>query len=539
MTGERPRRLVDDLLALVALAAFAPGCDARARAASSDGREFSGVARAVAPAGSAATRASPSALPTPSAEIPPPRSAAAIPAPPEPAPRKRIYGLTRFVWIRPTPDYSHEWIGYLWAGESVPLREENPVPGPGCEKWYAVEPRGFICDDGKRATTDPESPAWKLVARYAPHFDSPTPHRYAESMGAERYERLPTPAEQRAREPALDKHFARLEAARQGKPSPLVEGVDLTEAKEEAPVIDALPWQIQIPRRSFRRDSTIAFFDEYRSENRTFLLTSDFAWVPKDRTRPYHPATFQGVRLGGDVKLPLAFFREHDQPAYVRDELGKFTPAEATFARLSFVPLTGKQAVHWPYTYLETTRNGLWVRNTEAVVPTPSPYTPWGAKVGVPDTNSAKPRGRGTWVEASVYGGWLIAYEDSIPVFVTLASPGRGGVAQPPLDPTKTSSTPTGRFVVTGKFVTATMDAPDDVTHADVPWVQNFSGPHAIHAAYWHDAWGERVSGGCINVSPEDGKYLFEFSEPKLPPGWHGVRWDPHLESATAVVVHP
>jgi hypothetical protein len=150
-----------------------------------------------------------------------------------------------------------------------------------------------------------------------------------------------------------------------------------------------------------------------------------------------------------------------------------------------------------------------------------------------------KPRGRGTWIESSVYGGWLIAYEDTTPVLATLVAPGRGGVAVPPQDPTKTSSTPTGRFVITGKFVTATMDAPDDITHADVPWVQNFSGPHAIHSAYWHDAWGERVSGGCLNVSPEDGHFLFAFSEPKVPEGWHGVRWDPRLEAATVVLVRP
>ena len=202
------------------------------------------------------------------------------------------------------------------------------------------------------------------------------------------------------------------------------------------------------------------------------------------------------------MKFPLALFREHDQPAYRVGGSHAYEKTDTTFSRLSYVMLTGKKAVRWPWTYLETTRDGLWVRATDAVVPTPSPYTPWGARVGAPDTEPAKPRGRGTWVEASVYGGWMIAYEDTAPVLATLISPGRGGVAVPPQDPTKISATPTGRFVVTGKFVTATMDAPDDVTHTDVPWVQNFSGPHAIHGAYWHDSWGERVSGGCLNLSP-------------------------------------
>ena len=121
-----------------------------------------------------------------------------------------------------------------------------------------------------------------------------------------------------------------------------------------------------------------------------------------------------------------------------------------------------------------------------------------------------------------------------------MISSGRGGAALASApDLTTTSSTPIGRFPISGKFVTATMDAPDDLTHADVPWVQNFRGPHSIHTAYWHDAWGERVSGGCLNVSPEDGHWLFGFTEPKVPDGWHGVRWVAGLDAATWVIVHP
>jgi hypothetical protein len=46
------------------------------------------------------------------------------------------------------------------------------------------------------------------------------------------------------------------------------------------------------------------------------------------------------------------------------------------------------------------------------------------------------------------------------------------------------------------------------------------------------------MSGGCENVSPIDGKWLFYFTEPELPDGWHGVRWEPKLGPATTFVVH-
>jgi len=71
-----------------------------------------------------------------------------------------------------------------------------------------------------------------------------------------------------------------------------------------------------------------------------------------------------------------------------------------------------------------------------------------------------------------------------------------------------------------------------------VPWTQNFSGPHAIHSAYWHDDWGSLKSAGCVNVAPRDGKWLFEFTEPEVPEGWHGVRQVGRYGPSTWVIVH-
>jgi lipoprotein-anchoring transpeptidase ErfK/SrfK len=82
------------------------------------------------------------------------------------------------------------------------------------------------------------------------------------------------------------------------------------------------------------------------------------------------------------------------------------------------------------------------------------------------------------------------------------------------------------------------MVAPGELVHSDVPWTQNFSGPYALHGAYWHDEWGYPKSGGCINVSPLDGQWLYGWTEPSMPEGWHGVRWLPQLEAATTIVIH-
>jgi lipoprotein-anchoring transpeptidase ErfK/SrfK len=57
----------------------------------------------------------------------------------------------------------------------------------------------------------------------------------------------------------------------------------------------------------------------------------------------------------------------------------------------------------------------------------------------------------------------------------------------------------------------------------DVPWVQYFVGGYALHAAYWHDDFGQPRSHGCINLSPRDARTLFNRTAPAIPVGWHGV----------------
>ncbi len=410
----------------------------------------------------------------------------------------RVYARTRYVWIRPEPDASKEWIGYLWTGGSVALKTGKPVAGPGCMEWYAVEPRGFVCVDGNRATLNANDPVYRAVLPYAPNLSSPWPHRYGESLG-------------------------------------LDSALTLPGATIELPT---LPSAIHEPRRQLHRRSTVAYSSEVSVDGQEFLLSADYQWLPKARVTPYPVVKFQGVKLGREARLPLAFFRVKDRPAYTQSTNGEFALASQSFARLSFVELAEQRVTVGSDHYLRTKRDDLWIKEADAVLPVPQAKTPWGALVGQQDETGNAPKGRATWLEVAVTAGYLIAYEGTAPVFTTLIAPGRGGFAKPGEDPIERALTPTGTFPISGKFATATMEAPSELIHSDVPWTQNFSGPHALHTAYWHDSWGEYKSGGCVNLSPIDGRALFEFTEPALPPGWHGVRWLPWLGPSTLVVVH-
>ncbi len=50
-----------------------------------------------------------------------------------------------------------------------------------------------------------------------------------------------------------------------------------------------------------------------------------------------------------------------------------------------------------------------------------------------------------------------------------------------------------------------------------VSWTNLFDGAGiAIHAAFWHNAFGEPRSHGCVNASPEDAKWIFRWTLPKM-----------------------
>ena len=527
------------------LAAFACGV-----AACSESR----AAPTIAPTPVAPTPATAAAAPPPTAD-PRPEAAAATataspapdPAPHAEPPGDRLYSKARFAWIQPAPRPSKGWLGYLGLGGSVRVKGgsfaaaevRNAGGVGGCRAWYAVEPVGYVCA-GDAATTDPKDPVVVELARDAPKTDSPWPYDYGESLGAPRYVRPPAADQQRHDEWDLDDQARLVAQARSGETVEKLAGVDLSPAApgrwgaipDPADLHELSPL-VREARKRIATGSTVAYTRSFELGGRTFLVTHDHALVPKDRVKPYPRSDFQGVDLTtGDASLPLAFFRGRDRPKYRRGPDGAFEATGASWPRLAWVGLTGNTAKDGKRTLLETREAGLWVVESEAAVAR--------AAERPPEVLSRIEGGRKTWVDVSVLGGTLVAYEGDRPVFATLISPGRGGIPDGNRDPLETASTPTGTFRVDGKFVTATMvsSTNDLLVHTEVQYVQNFHGPHALHGAYWHDAWGEKKSGGCINLSPRDSQRLFAWTEPKLPDGWYGMRSVKVMGPATVVVVH-
>ncbi len=128
--------------------------------------------------------------------------------------------------------------------------------------------------------------------------------------------------------------------------------------------------------------------------------------------------------------------------------------------------------------------------------------------VSVVNINPAPQGVSGRWVQVDLYEQTLVAYEDGTPVYATLVSSG--------LDKWRTEP---GLFQIYARLKADRMSgayAPDksDYYYLEaVPYVLYFDGDRALHGEYWHDGLGFKRSHGCVNLSPVDARWLFDWSE--------------------------
>jgi hypothetical protein len=79
-------------------------------------------------------------------------------------------------------------------------------------------------------------------------------------------------------------------------------------------------------------------------------------------------------------------------------------------------------------------------------------------------------------------------------------------------------ATPVGNLLTHWKIISLNMTAgtfQSGYSTPAVPWSTMISGDGiAIHGAFWHNGFGEKRSHGCINVTPEDAKWIFRWTTP-------------------------
>jgi hypothetical protein len=467
------------------------------------------------------------------------------PAPPTPAmpdTRPRIASIGPHTWIYRKPEATGLALGYVRMGQSVLLAPEAPVRNASCGRgWYAVEPRGYVCLQKHNTTLDLHDPYFEALAASAPAEDAVWFYRYAYSNGAPMYSRLPTRDEERREDDKFGPRgaYEQLEAWARGHEELLSD----TPIAATDPIPDTFAGGVRrvgggtrdvrrLLWRMIPNGSIVAYTSAFEHGGRTWLLTPDLMLVPADRVREMRRSTFHGVALGAGVDLPLAWNRTKDPKPLYRRAGGRLSPVADALAAKTWVAVDERGE-----TVTDDGKTYLPVRGAPDTFVLADDVTISRARAGLP-----KGVGPGEkWIEVKILPGTLTAYEGDRPVYATLFSPGKGGVPGPGLDHTKYATTALGTFPIEWKDRVDTMSSeprePRVMWFADVPHIQYLRAPLAMHVALWHEDFGNPKSAECVNVSPEDGHFLFGWTDPALPEGWGGVRPGGGNGKSTPVVV--
>jgi hypothetical protein len=450
---------------------------------------------------------------------------------PEPAPTAPVeeedllVSIARETWIFAEPRWRVRRLGYLRAGAAV-SRSAEAVTTKNCPGgWYRVAPRGFVCV-GPTATLDPEHPIAQLNRR-RPSFDG-LPYTYALSRfpTPPLYARLPTRGQQQKYEPERAYHlrkYQRLAKEKDFVPPPPPDEAPQLLAAGVIPALGESPRSdTMVVVGNARVRSGFALLGTYVHDERQFGLTTDMALVPLDRLRMVQASSFAGVTLSDEIALPLAIVKSKLARRLVAHPATGVLALGDELAWRSVIPLTGKTRGYGGQYYYEA-RDGSWLRADHIARVEGFTRAPKWAQQGK------------KWIDVSILRQSLVAYEGTRPVYATLVSTGVGGIG----DHEKTHATIQGTFLIHTKHISVTMDGDergDEFDLRDVPFVQYFTDGYALHGVYWHDDFGTPRSHGCVNLSPTDAAWLFRWTDPVVPEGWHAAL---SLKKGTIVYVHP
>jgi L,D-transpeptidase catalytic domain len=399
-------------------------------------------------------------------------------------PPQRVFAKRFVTPIRDAPSPEAERIGYLRAGALLHSTTTEPVGQEGCEDgWYQLDTGGYACRgrdilvfSGDRL---PE------LRGLQPDRDAVLPYEYATV-------REPTPIYKRL--PRAGEVYEVPDTALE-MPTP-----------EQAVTVRTIdnPLVLRILRPGFY----VSLDRTFQKDGETYWRTQQNGFIRAKDLRRTGWSDFGGRELDGHGwDLPVAVTRGEATKVYRVNDRGKLRVTRDRLARRTWLPVRSRQRIGQSV-YLVVADEGL-IRETDVLVI--EPVTP-PVEVGEGER----------WIDVDLAHQALVAYDGKQARYVTLISTGRSRAPSPELD----YRTPQGLYRIQSKHLTSVMDNEEPsappYSLEDVPYVMYFKGAYAFHSAFWHDRFGRPRSHGCINLAPNDAKWLYNWAGPDLPQIWHG-----------------
>lgn len=385
-------------------------------------------------------------------------------------------------------------IGYMRRGAR--FRVSESTRGAGCAgRWHALPEGGYVCT-ALGFMVDRAAPEFEYLPE-PPSAESGLPYRYAKVLGPNvpQYFRLPTAAE----DATSRAYLATLPPPSAAAPAPAVTAAAAPLGAEAAPTLLPDPLRMAMQPGFYLSVDRQPAAEPAALDAADFMRTVRGAVVPSAALVPVEARTAPGVALDGELQLPIGF--AYRQRAKLRDVTGLEPRDAGSLPRLASIGLDPASLAAASDTVLS--RDGHLLRRGDLRI---------AQRAARPALVPAAAR----WIHVSLSEQTLVAYEGGRAVFATIIASGQPGF-----------DTPTGLFRIHAKHLSTTMDGSAGTDEAysieDVPWTMYFEGSYALHGAFWHDRFGLVRSHGCVNLAPEDARWLFRWTTPLLPAGWHGV----------------
>ncbi len=243
-------------------------------------------------------------------------------------------------------------------------------------------------------------------------------------------------------------------------------------------------------------DSWVSINEVVEQDGRQWYRINEQAYVLADAVQAGAPSLFHGIAITQPLTYPLVYIATQGLNVRARPGAAADNPPIATLNRYDTADYLGSQRAGDALWHQIGEKR--WIHGAYARVVFP---------VQRPDGVPADAR----WIAVDLAQQTLSAYEGDQLVFVTLVASGR-----PPW------FTPKGLNRIwikkqTGDMEGGIVERGDYYALQDVPWIMYFNKDVGLHAAYWHDRFGYPSSHGCVNLSPMDAKWLFDWATPQLP----------------------
>lgn len=432
----------------------------------------------------------------------------------------KLQGLAGYevVTVYSKPDLAAGKLGYLRIGARAQVTEK--VEHESCKAgFYGLPAGGYACASKGLVVEEDKPPAMRYPPP-DPRLDQPHPYEYAfvRRWNSPMWWRIPTDQEISAMELQREVRETERLVAAKGGAEPTAEPPAPAEELAQDPALLDMKLPLSPTTPWLERGFFLSLGEKVVERGLTFYRTARGAYVAASDVSRYDAKDWAGVDLDAQgVTYPFAYVRKDTKLLQLTadDKL----KATKSLERRTFVDLTEETEIAGRAYMI--TADGSLIRKDHLLIPDlqalPKGLDPWER-----------------WVDVSLSQQMLVAYEGTRPVYTTLVSTGKKGTKEEPYE------TPKGRWRIYSKHVSTTMDggsATDgNYSIQDVPWTMFFFGSYALHGAFWHRNFGAVRSHGCVNLGPSDARWLFKWTTPYLPEGWHGVNATDESPGSTVIV---